>query len=293
MLGLFGAALLLRRRHDHAGISVLSAVEGLEVASPRFKPFVVPLTVGLLIALFAIQPRGTARIGAIFGPITGLWFLLLAGLGIANLVEQPHVLAAFNPLYAIEFLKDNGKQGAVTLGSIFLVVTGAEALYADMGHFGPRPIRLTWFWLVWPSLMLNYLGQGALLLTRPSAAENPFFEMVPEILLYPTVILATCATIVASQALSPGAFSLTRQTIMLGYCPRLRVCTTSAREIGQIYVPFRELVADDRHVSRCSASSQGALAGGVRHRVSFTMITTTLLAYWCRASVGAGAWRSR
>jgi KUP system potassium uptake protein len=280
LLGLFGAALLYGDGMITPAISVLSAVEGLEVASPKFKPFVVPLTVALLIGLFSIQPRGSARIGAIFGPITGLWFLLLAGLGIYNLVDQPHVLAAFNPYYAISFLLDNGRQGAVTVGSVFLVVTGAEALYADMGHFGARPIRLTWFWLVWPSLMLNYLGQGALLLTRPSAAENPFFEMVPEILLYPTVILATCATIVASQALITGAFSLTRQAIMLGYCPRLRVVHTSAREMGQIYVPFVNWSLMVACVSLVLGfKSSGGLAAAYGIAVSVTMITTTLLAH--------------
>jgi len=280
LLGLFGAALLYGDGMITPAISVLSAVEGLEVASPKFKPYVVPLTVALLIGLFSIQPRGTARIGAIFGPITGLWFLLLAGLGIYNLVDQPHVLAAFNPYYAISFLIDNGMQGAVTVGSVFLVVTGAEALYADMGHFGARPIRLTWFWLVWPSLMLNYLGQGALLLTRPSAAENPFFEMVPEILLYPTVILATCATIVASQALITGAFSLTRQAIMLGYCPRLRVVHTSAREMGQIYVPFVNWSLMVACVSLVLGfKSSGGLAAAYGIAVSVTMITTTLLAH--------------
>jgi KUP system potassium uptake protein len=280
MLGLFGAALMYGDGMITPAISVLSAVEGLEVASPRFKPYVVPITVGLLVGLFALQPRGTARIGAIFGPITGCWFVLLAVLGIINLVEQPHVLVAFNPLYALDFLRENGRQGAVTLGSIFLVVTGAEALYADMGHFGPRPIRLTWFWLVWPSLMLNYLGQGALLLSRPSAAENPFFEMVPDLLLYPTVILATCATIVASQALITGAFSLTRQAIMLGYCPRVRVVHTSAREIGQIYVPFVNwslMIACVSLVMGFKTSGNLAAAYGIA--VSFTMITTTLLAH--------------
>jgi KUP system potassium uptake protein len=280
MLGLFGAALLYGDGMITPAISVLSAVEGLEVASPKFKPYVVPLTCALLIGLFSLQPRGTARIGAIFGPITGLWFFLLAGLGIFNMVEQPHVLVAFNPYYAIKFLIDNGMQGAVTVGSVFLVVTGAEALYADMGHFGARPIRLTWFWLVWPSLMLNYLGQGALLLSRPEAAENPFFEMVPEILLYPTVILATCATIVASQALITGAFSLTRQAIMLGYCPRLRVVHTSAREMGQIYVPFVNwslMIACVSLVLGFKSSAGLAAAYGIA--VSVTMITTTLLAH--------------
>jgi KUP system potassium uptake protein len=279
-LGLIGAALLYGDGMITPAISVLSAVEGLEVASPQFKPYVVPLTVGLLVGLFSLQPRGTARIGAIFGPVTGCWFLLLAFLGVIHLVEQPHVLTAFNPLLAIGFLKDNGAQGAVTLGSVFLVVTGAEALYADMGHFGPRPIRLTWFYLVWPALMLNYLGQGALLLTRPSAAENPFFEMVPHVLLYPTVILATCATIVASQALITGAFSLTRQAIMLGYCPRLHVVHTSAREIGQIYVPFVNwslMIATVSLVLGFKSSEGLAAAYGIA--VSVTMITTTLLAY--------------
>jgi len=237
MAGLFGAALLYGDSMITPAISVLSAIEGLEVATPFFQPYVIPITIVILIALFSVQRRGTAGIGMLFGPVTLVWFITLALLGVLGIMRHPGVMAAVNPLQGAAFFARNGLAGFLVLGSVFLVVTGGEALYADMGHFGIRPIRLTWFVLVLPALVLNYFGQGAVILDDPTTLEHPFFLMAPSWALYPLVGLATLATIIASQAVISGAFSLTQQAIQLGYLPRMKVEHTSSREIGQVYLP--------------------------------------------------------
>ncbi len=237
-LGLFGTALLFGEGVITPAISVLSAVEGLEIATPALSQFIVPITVVILVGLFVMQRHGTARVGAIFGPITLLWFIALAVLGLSWIVRAPEVLTAISPHYAVRFFVNNGLSGYLLLGSVVLAITGAEALYADMGHFGRRPIRIGWFTIVFPALLLNYFGQGALLLTRPNGTvSHPFYEMVPSWALYPVVGLATAAAIIASQALISGSFSLTRQAIQLGYFPRLAIVHTSAKAEGQIYIP--------------------------------------------------------
>ena len=237
MAGLFGAALLYGDSMITPAISVLSAIEGLEVATPLFRPYVIPITLVILITLFSVQRRGTAGIGMLFGPVTLVWFLTLAVLGVFGIASHPGVMAAVNPLQGAAFFARNGLAGFLVLGSVFLVVTGGEALYADMGHFGIRPIRLTWFILVLPALVLNYFGQGAVILEDPTTLEHPFFLMAPGWALYPLVGIATLATIIASQAVISGAFSLTQQAIQLGYLPRMKVEHTSSREIGQVYLP--------------------------------------------------------
>lgn len=236
-LGLFGSALLYGDGMITPAITMLSAFEGVQVATPVFEPFVVPLTVIALVALFAVQKVGSARVGAMFGPIMLLWFGTLAALGIYHIAREPHILGAINPLHGVVFLIEHGLPGYFVLGAVFLVVTGGEALYADMGHFGAKPIRVAWFTLVFPALLLNYFGQGALILRNAKAASNPFFLMAPTWALWPLVVLATIAAAIASQAVISGAFSLTRQAVQLGYLPRLRIRHTSAREIGQIYIP--------------------------------------------------------
>ena len=235
-IGLFGAALIYGDGAITPAISVLSALEGLNIATPAVKPFVLPAAVGILVALFAIQPQGTARIGKAFGPIMCLWFLAIAVLGIAGIAHHPAVLAALNPLYGLRYLFSNGYASFLVLGGVFLCVTGAEALYADMGHFGSRPIRFAWSGIVLPSLLLNYAGQSALVLEGTPRTENIFYRLCPEPLLIPFVILATVATIIASQSIITGAFSMTRQAIQLGWLPRLRIVQTSEEGYGQIYV---------------------------------------------------------
>jgi KUP system potassium uptake protein len=235
-LGLFGTALLFGEGVITPAISVLSAVEGLEIATPALDHFIVPITVIILIGLFMMQKHGTARVGTIFGPITMLWFISLALLGVLWIVRAPEVLVAANPWHAVTFFRNNGMTGYWVLGSVVLVITGAEALYADMGHFGRQPIRIGWFSIVFPALLLNYFGQGALLLSRPGV-KHPLYEMVPAPVLLPMVVLATLAAIIASQALISGSFSLVRQAIQLGYLPRLEIIHTSARAEGQIYIP--------------------------------------------------------
>ena len=236
-LGLFGAALLYGDGMITPAISVLSAIEGLQVATPVFAPYVVWITIVILIVLFAVQRHGTAKVGAIFGPIMIVWFTVLAVLGISHIVREPGVLAAVLPTHAIHFFMRNHVTGFLVLGSVFLVITGGEALYADMGHFGLKPIRRVWFSFVLPALLLNYFGQGAFLLHSPAGVKNPFFMMAPKWALLPLVVLATTAACIASQAVISGAFSLTRQAVQLGYLPRIRIRHTSAREIGQIYIP--------------------------------------------------------
>ncbi len=236
-VGLFGAALLYGDGMITPAISVLSAVEGLHVATPFFDSYVIPITIVILIGLFLIQKRGTAGIGKVFGPVTLVWFVAIAALGVAQIVRYPAVLQAVNPLHAVDFFVRNGWTGYFILGTVVLVITGGESLYVDLGHFGRRPIRLVWFTLVLPALMLNYFGQGALLISNPATAANPFYLLAPAPLLYPLVALATCATVIASQAVITGAFSITRQAVQLGFLPRLTITHTSLTEIGQIYIP--------------------------------------------------------
>jgi KUP system potassium uptake protein len=295
-LGIFGTALLYGDGMITPAISVLSAVEGLEVATPLFGPWVVEITVAILIALFAIQRFGTHRVGGLFGPIVIIWFITIALLGVAWIVRSPAVLGAFDPRHAITFFESNGLTGFAVLGAVFLVVTGGEALYADMGHFGPKPIRLAWFSLVLPSLVLNYLGQGALLLEHPTT-EHPFFELAPSWALLPLVGIATAAAIIASQALISGAFSITRQAIQLGLVPRLDVEHTSAQAMGQIYVPqvnWALMLATVLIVIGFQSSSAMAAAYGIA--VTLTMVITVMLLYvvmterwgWSKAVVAAG-----
>jgi len=236
--GIFGAAMFYGDGMITPAISVLGAVEGLEIVAPQLHPFVVPAAIMILVALFAIQKRGTARVGSYFGPVMCLWFLALAVLGLVQIVNEPTVINALNPWYAVKFVAANPTAAFLSLGAVVLAVTGAEALYADMGHFGASPIRRAWIFFVFPALVLNYFGQGALLLADPTAVKNPFYLLAPSWALIPLVILATCAAVIASQAVISGAFSLTRAAIQMGYCPRLTIQHTSDREIGQIYVPF-------------------------------------------------------
>ena len=219
-------------------ISVLSAVEGLEVISPRFKVFVLPLTLAILIGLFAVQRHGTARVGSVFGPVMILWFGVLAVLGALQIAREPSVLAALDPVHAVGFIAAHPAATLVVLAAVFLAVTGGEALYADMGHFGRRPIQLAWFWIVMPGLLLNYFGQGSLVLARPESVQNPFFLLAPDWLQLPLVLLATAATVIASQAVISGAYSMTSQAIKLGYVPRMSVLFTSDTTAGQIFVPL-------------------------------------------------------
>ncbi len=280
MMGLFGAALLYGDGMITPAISVLSAVEGLNVATPFFEPYVIPLTIVILIGLFMFQRKGTAGVGAVFGPVTLVWFFILAILGIYHIFQMPSVLAAVNPYYGIMFFIHNGWHGFLVLGAVFLVVTGGEALYADMGHFGRRPIRLTWFSLVLPALLMNYFGQGALLIANPATAANPFYQMAPRWALYPLVIMATAATVIASQAVISGAFSLTMQAVQLGYSPRLRIDHTSSTEMGQIYIPLVNwalMLACIGLVLGFQSSSNLAAAYGVA--VTTTMVITTVLFY--------------
>ena len=280
LLGLFGAALLYADGMITPAISVMGAVEGLHVATPLFDHYVVPIAVVILIGLFFFQSRGTTRVGAVFGPITMIWFVAISVLGIAHIIRAPQVLAAINPIHGFEFFMINGWRGFVVLGAVFLVVTGGEALYADIGHFGTAPIRLTWFAVVLPALTLNYLGQGALLLIEPDAAVNPFYRMAPAWALYPLVVLATAAAVIASQAIISGAFSLTMQAIQLGYSPRLRAIYTSERIIGQIYVPVVNwglMLACVALVLGFRTSSNLAAAYGVA--ITTTMLITTVLFY--------------
>jgi KUP system potassium uptake protein len=280
LLGLFGAALFYGDSMITPAISVLSAVEGLEVATPAFKRYVVPVAIAVLIVLFAVQRHGTARVGAFFGPVMLLWFSTLGLLGIWNILRYPEVLEALNPLHALQFFTFNGWHGYFALGSVVLAVTGAEALYADMGHFGRNPIRYAWLWFVLPALLLNYFGQGAVILLDPAAVRNPFYLQVPSWGLYPLLFLATAATVIASQAVITGAYSLTRQAIQLGYCPRMAVMQTSEHEIGQIYLPWINwvlLAAIIALVLGFGSSSNLAAAYGIA--VTATMAIDSILVF--------------
>jgi KUP system potassium uptake protein len=238
VIGLFGAALFFGDGVVTPAISVLSAVEGIEVVAPTLHRFVVPLTVLILLVVFAIQKHGTSRVGPLFAPVTLVWFITLGALGLHGILQEPHVISALSPHHAVVFFVHNGKFAFFAMGAVVLAITGAEALYSDMGHFGKKPIRLVWFFLVLPCLMLNYLGQGALVLADPAKAENPFYLLVPEAVRIPMIILATMATIVASQAVISGAFSMARQAVQLGYLPRMQVLHTSKDTVGQIFLPW-------------------------------------------------------
>ena len=279
-LGLIGAALLYGDGVITPAISVLSAVEGLEIATPLFKPYVIPSTIIILVLLFLFQRRGTAGVGAVFGPIMIVWFGTLAVLGIRAILWEPSVLLAVNPMHAVRYFIVNRGHGFLVLGAVFLATTGGEALYADLGHFGERPIQIDWFNIVGPSLVLQYFGQGALLLRNPAAAHNPFYLLAPTWALYPLVAIATMATVIASQAIISGVFSLTRQAIQLGYLPRMQIVHTSRAEIGQVYMPavnWSVMVATIALVLGFRSSSN--LAGAYGVAVSMTMIITTVLAY--------------
>jgi KUP system potassium uptake protein len=281
VLGVFGASLFYGDAVLTPAISVLSAVEGLEVGTTALKPYVLPITVGVIIGLFALQRQGTSLVGALFGPVAVLWFLAIAALGIRGIASAPEVLWAFNPLHALDFVTQHGYSSFVVLGAVLLAFTGAEALYADMGHFGKAPIRIAWFGLVFPALVLNYFGQGALLITNPKALDNPFYLLAPDWALYPMVALATAATVIASQATISGTYSLTKQAIQLDYLPRMNVTQTSAREIGQIYIRGANwvlLVVIVAAVIGFGSSTRLASAYGVA--VTGTMLVTTILTFF-------------
>ncbi len=280
-LGLFGAALLYGDGMITPSISVLSAVEGIQIIAPSFSPLVIPVTIVILAGLFLFQHNGTAKVGSFFGPVILLWFISIGLCGLVEIVKYPAILKAVLPWYGIEFLVNNHAKGFLVLGAVFLAVTGAEALYADMGHFGRRPIRLTWSLLVLPALLLNYFGQGAVLLSEPAKSWNPFYALVPSWGIIPMVILATLATIIASQALITGVFSLTQQGIQLGYIPRLTVQHTSASHIGQIYVPAANwalMFSTIALVAGFGSSSRLASAYGVA--VTATMLISAVLFYY-------------
>jgi KUP system potassium uptake protein len=280
-IGIFGTAIFFGDGVITPAVSVLSAVEGMEVAAPALERFVVPVTLVVLTGLFMVQKHGTGGIGKFFGPITALWFIVLAVLGIMHIVGNPAVLAALSPHHALLFVFTHPGMAFVALGSVILCATGAEALYADMGHFGKKPIRLAWFSLVLPALTLNYFGQGAMLLAHPENVENPFFEMAPHWALYPLVGLATCATVIASQALISAAFSVTKQVIQLGYLPRLRILHTSVNETGQIYIPFVNWTLYGCIVLAViffGSSSKLAAAYGIT--VTIDMLITTVMTFF-------------
>ena len=281
MLGLFGAALFYGDGVITPAMSVISAIEGLNVATPSFATYVVPITVVVLIALYFIQRKGTAGIGVFFGPIMILWFAALSVMGVINIVKAPVILQALNPMHAIAFLMHHGWIAFVALGAVVLAFTGAEALYADMGHFGKRPIRLAWFGVVFPALMLNYLGQGGLLMTNPAAVENPFYNQLGAWSIYPLVALSTVAAVIASQATISGTYSMTKEAISLGLLPRLSVIHTSVKEIGQIYMPmvnWIQLVAVLGAVVGFQSSANLAAAYGLA--VTATMFITTILTFF-------------
>ena len=280
-IGIFGTCLFYGDGVITPAISVLGAMEGLVVVSPQFGKYVVPLTLAVIFCLFWVQKRGTAGIGKLFGPITLVWFAVIAALGVWHIADNPIILRALSPHYAVMFMWDNPGTAFILLGAVVLCVTGAEALYADLGHFGKKPIRLAWFTVVMPALTLNYFGQGALLLQNPDAVKNPFYMMAPDWALIPLVVLATMAAVIASQALITGAFSVTKQVIQLGYLPRLKVLHTSVRDTGQIYIPFVNwglFVAIVLAVVMFKSSSNLAAAYGIA--VTTDMLITTILTFF-------------
>jgi KUP system potassium uptake protein len=281
LIGLVGGALFYGDSIITPAISVLSAVEGLEVVTPTLKPYVLPLSVLILVGLFVVQRHGTAAVGKWFGPTICVWFATLALFGLTQIARNPAILVALNPAHAVAFLTGRGSGVFLAIGAIVLAVTGAEALYADLGHFGKGPIRLAWNGLVFPALALNYLGQGALLLTDPRAIENPFYRLFPPQLLLPAVVLATLATIIASQAVISGAYSMTKQAVQLGFLPRMQIVYTSAREMGQIYIPLVNwtlLIAVA--VAALGFGSSSSLAAAYGIAVTLTMLATTVLTYF-------------
>lgn len=280
-LGLFGAALLYGDGIITPAISVLSAVEGLQVVFPAAETWVIPLTCGILAALFVFQSQGTAKIGLFFGPLILIWFFVIGGLGTLQIIANPEILHSINPLYAVDFFIANQGLGFLVLGSVVLVITGGEALYADMGHFGRRPIRLAWFYIALPALILNYFGQGALLLSSPESISNPFYLMAPEWAKVPLIVISTIATVIASQALISGVFSISRQAVQMGFCPRINIVHTSIKEIGQIYIPFINwslFLGVIWLVLSFKSSSNLAAAYGIA--VTGTMVITTVLAFY-------------
>ena len=293
LAGLLGAGMFYGDGMVTPAISVLSALEGLDVATPAFKPFIIPITLCVLFVLFFFQRRGTASVGALFGPVMMLWFTTLGGLGLYNVIDNLEVFKALNPFYGLNFLIENRGIAIVAMGAVVLSVTGAEALYADMGHFGSRPIRQAWFGFVLPALVLNYFGQGALLLANPAAADNPFYRLAPEWMLYPLVGLATLATVIASQAVISGAFSVTRQAMQLGFVPRLDVKFTSAKAQGQVYLPgvnwglFVAVV-----ILVLGFKSTNNLAGAYGIAVTGDMVITSVLAVFVASKRWGWGWAS-
>ncbi len=280
VLGLLGAALLYGDGVLTPAVSILGAMEGLIVVRPDFETYIIPLALVVLVVLFLIQKNGTAKLGRIFGPIIGLWFLSIGLLGVIAIVREPAVLAAFNPLHAIRYLAEHPGDGLFSMGAVVLVVTGGEALYTDMGHFGRRPIQIDWFLVVLPSLLLNYLGQGALLIEDPDATANPFYALAPRWALFPLIALATAAAIIASQAVISGAFSVTRQAVLLGYLPRMRIVHTSSGAIGQIYVPLANWALMFATIGLILVfKSSTNLASAYGFAATTTMMFTTLLLF--------------
>ncbi len=293
-LGMIGAALFYGDAAITPAISVLSAVEGLELVTPALSRFVVPLSIAILIGLFVMQKKGTKKVSILFGPVVTVWMIVMALAGLPHIIQNPNVFLAFNPYYAVQFLAHHGWGSLAILGAVFLTVTGAEALYADLGHFGRKPIQMAWLWFVLPCLTLNYLGQGALVLSNPETIKNPFFLMVPEWALLPLVIVATMATIIASQAVISGAYSLTSQAIQLGLLPRMEIKHTSGEHEGQIYMPKINTLLMLAVLCLVKAfGSSGALASAYGIAVTGTMLTTSLLAFvviwknWKRSPVFA------
>ena len=281
MLGVFGATMFYGDSVITPAISVLGAIEGLEVAAPGMKKYVVPITIVVLVGLYSVQRRGTAGIGRWFGPIMVIWFGALAAMGVVNIIEAPEILAALNPVHALRFMMQNSFIAFIALGAVVLAMTGAEALYADMGHFGKKPIRLAWFMVAFPALAINYLGQGALLLRHPEAVSNPFFNQLGSWSIYPLVMLSAMAAVIASQATISGTFSMTKQAIALGLLPRMRVLHTSASEMGQIYIPavnWLQLVVV--LVAVVGFGSSDDLAGAYGIAVTATMLCTTVLTFF-------------
>ncbi|MGE0036596.1 MAG: potassium transporter Kup [Xanthobacteraceae bacterium] len=280
LCGIISAALFYGDAVITPALSVLSAIEGLKVVAPSFEHFVMPLTIVILVGLFAVQSHGTARVAALFGPITAIWFVAIAASGVFHIFGNPEVLLAFNPAHAVSFMYSHGVIGLITLGAVFLAVTGAEALYADLGHFGRKPIQTAWFALVLPALAINYLGQGALVLANPKALENPFFLMYPDWALIPMVLLATAATVIASQAVITGAYSITRQAIQLGLIPRLEIRHTSGSHAGQIYMPrVNMLLLVGVLLLVLLFRSSSALASAYGIAVTGTMVVTGIMAF--------------
>ncbi|MBV8470071.1 MAG: potassium transporter Kup [Burkholderiaceae bacterium] len=281
LLGVFGATLFYGDSIITPAISVMGAIEGLEVAAPALKSYVLPISLVILVGLFLIQRFGTSAVGKIFGPVLVVWFLVIAAIGLDHIRAQPQILAALNPFNAVHFLLARGWHVFAAVGAICLALTGAEALYADMGHFGAKPIRLAWSFLVMPSLALNYMGQGALLISDPSAIENPFYRLFPESLVLPTVMLAAFAAVIASQAVISGAYSMTKQAIQLGFLPRMHVHYTSAREVGQIYMPsVNWTLMIGVMIAVLGFGSSAALAGAYGIAVTMTMLITTVLTFF-------------